>query len=122
MILAIIGGRDFTDYEKAEQEILQKYDISEISGIVSGGADGADSIAEVFAYNHKIPMTIHRPDWKIGRHAGMLRNTKIIDECDQVIAFWDGKSRGTEDSIKKAQKAGKEVYVVLYNNNKKSLF
>jgi hypothetical protein len=51
-------------------------------------------------------------DWdKHGKAAGFLRNTTIIENADWVVAFWDGTSRGTSDSIKKAHAAGKPISV-----------
>lgn len=52
-------------------------------------------------------------DWeKHGRAAGPIRNAEIVAACDKLIAFWDGKSRGTQDAIKKARAAGKLLAVV----------
>src|SRR5271157_1375029 len=106
--IAIIGSRNFFNYHFAEKkilEILEKDNINNIKNIISGGAEGADKIAEKFASRHNIPITIFKPDWKkLGRKAGPIRNTKIIENSDIIIAFWDGKSTGTYDSIKKSQK------------------
>jgi len=44
---------------------------------------------------------------KYGLRAGFLRNTEIVAEADEVVAFWDGESKGTQDTIKKAKEAGK---------------
>lgn len=35
------------------------------------------------------------------------RNGWIVDACDHLVAFWDGRSAGTFDSIRRAWKAGK---------------
>lgn len=109
--LGIVGSRTFTDYELLKQHI----DPANIAAIVSGGAIGADTLAERFAEEHQIPMIIFKPDYaKHGRAAPFVRNTAIIEASDVVIAFWDGKSTGTLDSIKKARKLGKPVTVVEY--------
>jgi hypothetical protein len=45
-------------------------------------------------------------DWdKHGKAAGFIRNQEIVDNCDFVVAFWDGASRGTKDTIDRARKA-----------------
>ena len=31
---------------------------------------------------------------------------------DMLIAFWDGESKGTKDSITKAEKLGKNIIIV----------
>lgn len=109
--LAIVGSRTFTDYELLKQHI----DPANIAAIVSGGAIGADTLAERFAVEHQLQMIIFKPDYaKHGRAAPFIRNTDIIEASDAVIAFWDGKSTGTLDSIKKARKLGKPVTIVEY--------
>jgi len=114
MKVAVIGSRSFNDYDLVE-ETLKKY---EISLLVSGGAKGADSLGERYAKENKIPTMIFLPDWKKhGRAAGMIRNTDIVEEAEIVIAFWDGISKGSKDSILKADKLGKKVIII--NINKK---
>ena len=110
MNVAIIGSRSFTDYERAE-EFLSVLDL-DITRIISGGAKGADAIAERYASEHGIPITVYPADWKrYGRGAGMIRNKLIIADADVVIAFWDGASKGTKNSIELAHKAGKQVAI-----------
>ena len=111
MKIAVIGSRTFADYDLLEKTLSN---INNISAIVSGGAKGADSLAEKFAKLHSIPTIIFKPDWSLGRHAGFLRNTTIIENCDLLIAFWDNKSKGTLDSINKAKKLKKGVTIVSF--------
>jgi hypothetical protein len=40
-------------------------------------------------------------------------NDLIIDAADIVLAFWDGKSRGTKYGIDRSKKIGKEVRVFI---------
>ena len=42
----------------------------------------------------------------IGPGAGMVRNNEILELSSKVFAFWDGRSSGTRDTIKKARKRG----------------
>lgn len=51
---------------------------------------------------------------KHGKAAGMIRNTDIVNNSEIVVTFWDGESRGTKDSIKKAEQQGKKVLVIHY--------
>ena len=112
--LAIIGSRSFNNYIFAKNKILKIIDEYNIipNKIISGGAYGSDKIAEMFANDYNIPIEIILPDWKIGKLAGFIRNTKIIDECDYIIAFWDGCSKGTLDSINHAKKTNKKLFVI----------
>lgn len=118
MKLAIIGSRSFNDYDLM-CDILSKY--KEIKAIISGGARGEDSLAARYAQEKGIFLIEHLPNWNLGRHAGHLRNQSIIDECDRVVAFWDMKSTGTKDSIKKAKKQNKPVEVVNVNEYQNQL-
>lgn len=112
MRLAIIGSRSFDDYALMAKELNS---IHKIELIVSGGARGADSLAEKYAREKKIPTTIFKPDWnKYGRAAGMIRNKLIIESSDAVIAFWDGISPGTANSIQRARDAKKHVKIVYF--------
>ena len=117
MNIAIVGGRDFSDYTLLK-ESLSAY-ISIYSGIpdniVSGGAKGADTLAAQFAAEMDIPLLVFKPDYqKYGRGATLVRNTQIIENADVVFAFWDGQSKGTKDSITKAKKLQKELHIISY--------
>ena len=112
MKLAIIGSRGFTDYDLMKSNV----DLTTVDLIISGGAKGADSLAEKLANENQIPIKLFIPNWKTyGYQAGFIRNAYIIEEADKVIAFWDGKSKGTLDSINKAKKLGKHVIIIEYN-------
>ncbi|ERP31391.1 DUF2493 domain-containing protein [Chitinivibrio alkaliphilus] len=109
MKVAVIGSRSFSTYEIMAKH-LSTYAISEI---VSGGARGADTLAEQYAACKNIPLKRFLPDWRrYGRAAGIRRNCDIINYADQVIAFWDGNSRGTKHSITYAQGQGKKIFIV----------
>jgi hypothetical protein len=82
--------------------------------VISGGANGPDSWAEDEARKRGLKVVVHRPDWDThGKIAGFIRNSTIINDCDRMIAFWDGRSRGTMDSIRKCQEAGKSFHVKI---------
>jgi len=113
MRIAIVGSRDFTDYEKVEQEVLKHIKVEKIDKVVSGGAKGADTLAKKFAEKYKIPLLEFLPEWKkYGRGAGPMRNTTIIENADVVFAFPTKDSKGTRDSIRKAQELKKILYVI----------
>jgi len=106
--MGVIGSRNFVNY-KFMKEILDSFPFSEI---VSGGAKGADSLARRYAEEKNIPITEILPDWnQYGKSAGFKRNKSIIDQSDAIIAFWDGVSSGTKNSIYLAKKANKNVYI-----------
>jgi hypothetical protein len=113
MKLAIVGSRSFND-EVLLNEILDKHK-DKITLVVSGGAIGADLLGEQWAKKHNIPTKVFYPDWKQhGKAAGMIRNKLIIEECDKCIAFWDGKSNGTKNSISICKKLNKPFKIINY--------
>lgn len=116
MRLAVIGSRDFTDYHLMRFVLCVYHE--EANGnlqIVSGGARGADRLSEKFAEEFDLDVKIFLAEWhKYGKSAGYRRNAEIVDHATELVAFWDGKSKGTEHSINLARKAGKKVVVIDY--------
>ena len=109
MKLAIVGSRNFVNvkyFNEKLDEILKEEGWNQtIEYVVSGGARGADHLAEIWAKQNNIKTLIFKPDWKnLGKKAGILRNTDIINAATHVIAFPTSSSIGTWDSIRKAQK------------------
>lgn len=71
--------------------------------VISGGAAGVDTWAEERARSRNIRVVVIRPNWKkYGRSAGFRRNKEIVLTADDVAAFWDGLTKGTENTIKHA--------------------
>lgn len=106
MKVAIIGSRSLTVPD------LGKYLPASMTEIVSGGAKGIDSCAKEYALANGVKLTEFLPDYKrYGRGAPLRRNLQIIDYADIVIAFWDGKSKGTKYVIDNCRKRGREVVV-----------
>lgn len=100
MKLAVIGSRVYPNYAQIYQVISCLPPDTEI---VSGGARGVDYIAKKAAQINLLPYKEFPAEWEIyGKAAGFMRNSLIVDYCEGLIAFWDGESRGTLDSILKA--------------------
>lgn len=125
--IAIVGCRDAsTTFVREWLDTWLLDDFSEdVLSIVTGDANGADRAAREWwqclqadrehweGHHHRGSLTVHKADWdKHGKAAGPIRNSLIVADCDEVIAFWDGVSRGTLDTIRKATKAGKPVRIV----------
>lgn len=104
MKTAIIGSRGLT------VKNLEKYLPPETTEIISGGARGIDTCAREYAIAHSIKLTEFLPEYeKYGKNAPLKRNISIIENADLVIAFWDGKSRGTKFVIEKCRELGKDI-------------
>ncbi len=105
MKVAIIGSRNL----KVNLDIHIPKDATLI---ISGGANGIDRLAEEYADKHRISKLIIKPEYdKYGKTAPLVRNKKIVDSADMVIAFWDGQSRGTYNVIEYAKSVGKRLVV-----------
>jgi hypothetical protein len=120
MRVGIVGSRGFTapDLVRAFVRSLPKD-----ATVVSGGAQGVDSWAvgeaKILGLNYK-EWPANWKQW--GKAAGFIRNQTIVDDSDIVVAFWDGKSNGTADTIVKARKAGKATYVVYATDELPKIF
>ena len=116
--IAIIGSRDFNNYNYVEskvKELMPKEDLEFI--IVSGGARGVDTLAEQFADKYNYAKEIYRAKWHShGKCAGYLRNHDIVRHADMVIAFWNGISKGTKHTINIAKNGERIVHVIRIDN------
>ncbi len=107
MKLAVIGSRGLV------VENLGDYLPSGVSELVSGGAKGVDTCAAVYARENGIPLTEFLPDYaRYGRGAPHVRNREIAEYADEMLAFWDGHSKGTARTAELFRKLGKKVKIV----------
>lgn len=117
MKIAVVGSRNFIDYSLLETTLTKLIEShsGELIGIVSGGARGADTLAEIFARKKGYQLTVFYPEWdKYGSKAGFMRNKLIVDASDVLVAFWDGISRGTKSSIDLANDKGIPVHITTF--------
>lgn len=119
--IIVAGGRDFNNYillTKTLDSVLERYTLSEVS-IVSGCCRGADAFGERYAKEHGIPVVRFPADWlEYGKAAGPIRNRKMAEYASEgegiLVAFWDGRSRGTASMIRLAEKAGLQIKTITY--------
>lgn len=117
MRIAIVGSRDFHDYKSMKIFIFDKIKLHQIETIVSGGASGADTLAEKFAKEFNLKLEVYKANWELyGKKAGFVRNKDIVKNSEVIFAFWDGKSKGTENTIYLAEKSKKQVFVMEFKN------
>ena len=110
MNLLIIGSRAIKSFD------LSAHIPPDVSLIISGGANGVDSIAEKYADEHKISKLIIRPQYNLyGKSAPLKRNEKMIDIADKILVIWDGVSKGTDYSIKYAKKKNKDIKIISFS-------
>jgi YspA, cpYpsA-related SLOG family len=111
MRLIIAGSRDFTDYN------LLKLMINSLnlkpSLVLCGMARGADLLGARWASENSVPVAEFPADWDAyGKSAGYKRNQEMAAFADALIAFWDGKSKGTKHMLDIAESRGLKVYMV----------
>ena len=133
----IAGGRDFgnrtteaggLDVVWQRKCVDQMY--SELAGlfeeelewggllVVSGHAPGTDQMGEMWADEHMFDVELHPADWDThGKAAGFRRNVEMVNVSQVLVAFWDGKSRGTKHTIDNAIKQGLEVHIYPYEKS-----
>ena len=102
--IGITGSRRITECE----QLAALLDELQPDEVITGGAEGVDELAAEWAKQNGKKLTVLRPDYAAhGKAAPMVRNAQIVNAADAVIAVWDGQSKGTEATMKMAQKAGK---------------
>lgn len=128
----IAGSRSFYDYTLLKTELDKLF--AEPFIVVSGGAKGADSLGEIYAQEKGYPIERYLAKWNdlsvkncVIKHnsygaynamAGHNRNQEMLNAILKnldggcVVAFWDGKSKGTENMINISRKAGIFVKIV----------
>ncbi len=111
--VAIVGSRKFFNVKIATRVVARLLERDPNVIIISGGASGADSLAEMLAKRMctQPPIIIHA-DWdRYGKSAGFKRNQLLVDASDEIVALWDGASKGTLSTIRLALAAKKPTYV-----------
>jgi len=116
--VAIVGSRDFGQIEGGEK--LVRHYIHQLpleTIVISGGAKGPDSWAINTAQERGMRTLVFLADWnKHGKAAGPIRNQQIVDSCDWLVAFYDGKSRGTADSVRRCEIGHIPHAVITWNH------
>ena len=114
MKVIIAGSRTFNNRKYLYGVLDEFHKDTPITEVVCGGARGADELGRCWADRNRITVTSFNADWeKFGKSAGFIRNCEMGEYADFLIAFWDGKSKGTKhmiDYMKRHNKHGKVFY------------
>ena len=114
MRVAIVGSRDIQDKEEYWYNKICGNVPANCTEIVSGGADGIDTLARRYAKEHGLLFKEFPPEYgRYGKPAAFIRNTQIVEYAHMVLAFWDGKSKGTADTVIKCYQLNKPVEIFL---------
>lgn len=126
----VTGSRRWEDAQLLADALLDTWYDATQNGfdsivIVHGAADGADTLADLWARGHGLEVETHPADWslcgadcpaghrKTNRRgteycptAGHRRNQRMVDAgADLVVAFPKGPANGTRDCMRRAEKA-----------------
>jgi len=114
MRIAIVGSRNIKENEECWYKKICEKIPPNCTEIVSGGAEGIDTLARRYAKEHGLLYKEFLPEYKrYGRSAAFRRNTLIAEYAHIALAFWDGKSKGTADTIIKFYKSNKPVRIFM---------
>ena len=110
----VAGSRSFDDYGLLVSTLYEVLPTKEII-IVSGTARGADQMGEEYAKEHRHEIERYPANWtQHGRSAGYIRNTKMAEVSQMLVAFWDGISPGTKHMINIAKEKGLKVVTIKF--------
>lgn len=115
MRVIIAGSREFKDYNKLREECNKILEGLTDIEIVSGNANGADKLGEVYAKEQGYSIKQFLPNWDdYGKKAGIIRNEEMANYADHLIVFWNGISKGTKHMIDVAEKKCLGINVILF--------
>ena len=114
MRVAIVGSRDLRNNEEYWYNKICGSVPKNCTEIVSGGAEGIDTLARRYAKEHGLLLKEFLPEYeRYGKSAAFVRNGRIVEYAHMVIAFWDGQSKGTADTIVKCYQLDKPVEIFM---------
>jgi hypothetical protein len=113
MRVIVCGSRDW-NYRQVISDRLALLPAEDATVVVHGAAKGADRMAEQEAQKLGLLVEAHPAQWDVyGKRAGILRNEEMARlGADLCIAFWDGRSKGTQHMTECAEVHGIPVELV----------
>lgn len=114
--LAIVGSREWTNYEKFTEEMTEFVSrCGKPRMVISGGARGVDTMAAKWATEQSIELVIFKPNYEVyGKKAPLVRNTAIAAGCERMVAFPHPNSGGTWDAIRKFEQFGRKAAIIQW--------
>jgi predicted Rossmann fold nucleotide-binding protein DprA/Smf involved in DNA uptake len=112
MRVAIVGSRRYSEPSRVSEYVNA---LPPRASIITGSASGVDAAATKAARAKGIPVQVMPAsfDEMADASRSAARNQRLVDACDVLVAFWDGRSKGTRGTVERALDAGKEVHVFV---------
>ena len=112
MRFGIVGSRHFADLARVESYVEN---LPRDARIVTGSASGVDAAATRAARRHGLSIQVLGASFEEARDqsVAVARNQRLVDQCDVLVAFWDGASQGTRVTVDRALDSGREVHVFV---------
>ena len=91
--MIVAGERDFDNYEFLKERLDETFEsLGDLDAhpieIISGMANGADTLGIKYAKEHKLTMVLYPANWdKYPRMAGILRNMNMLVTATHLVAF-----------------------------------
>lgn len=120
MKVLVVGSRNFNDYSLLKSTLDNLLVNATNIEIISGGARGADTLAEKYAKDNGYQLKVFLADWnRYGKSAGYKRNYemhKYISEFNDrlCVAFWDGQSKGTAHNFELSKQFNTSIKIIKY--------
>ncbi len=110
MRVAIIGSRHFSDLTQVESYVRA---LPADARLVTGSASGVDAAVTRAARERGLAVRVVPASFEEAgdQQAAAARNQRLVDQCDVLVAFWDGSSGGTRATVERALDSGREVHV-----------
>ena len=126
--ILVAGSRDCTDYPMfcdQMDKLTAGMDLQNVT-VISGGARGADTLAERWCRDKHVQNIVMPADWKpngvYDPHAGYVRNDKMHERLREFdnrtcICFWNGESRGTKQNFATSERLGENLIIFDYEKD-----
>ena len=116
MKVGIVGSRHFGQPVRVAEYVKS---LPPRASVITGSASGVDAAATKAAREKGIPVQVIPASFEEMADASKAaaRNQRLVDACDVLVAFWDGSSKGTRNTVERALDSGKEVHVFTVRGN-----
>ena len=108
--ILVTGSRSFNN-EEVIIDFISHLNPEQVI-IIHGGALGVDSMVEKHCNSFRVQTLIVRPVRNDIPIYYLHRNAEMVGMCDEVVAFWNGKSRGTKFTFDYAFSRKKPVTII----------